>query len=142
MPFPFACILSEGGIPVRAAYCSFQIFLVISLVLRRRDTKPRKNTCSYLLFLKGYQLSKPPSRVKIFLLASLTGFFSLTGFLRLVKIFDFKRREKSCYLFFCMLLPVSFHGFFSLTGFLRLLFQGIQAKGKGIGYYGGPTRRF
>ena len=35
------------------------------------------------------------------------GFFSLTCFLR-----DTNRREKSCYLFFCMLPPVSFHGFF------------------------------
>ena len=32
-----------------------------------------------------------------------------------------------------MLLPVSFHGFFLRAFFFKGFFQGIQAKGKGIG---------
>ena len=44
-------------------------------------------------------------------------FFLVAFFLR-----DTKRREKSCYLFFCMLLPVSFHGFFLRAFFFKASF--------------------
>ena len=52
------------------------------------------------------------------------GFFkaALTGKIFLVLLRDTKRREKSCYILFCM-----------LTFFFKGYFQGIQAKGKGIG---------
>ena len=70
------------------------------LFLRRKDTKqqPRKETCSYLLFLHNKGYTKQPSRV---LLAP------LTGFLRLRR----EKRKKLVFVCFPFLLRVLFVSF-------------------------------